>query len=80
MAIRLDQSTFFSEAFSDRKDAANARHPDTFGEPSRAELVAALARANFRRTAVQNLEGPGSEPAAMTTVGHLTMSILFAAT
>jgi hypothetical protein len=73
VAIRLGQSTFFSEDFSDRKDAANGLHADTFGEPSRAELATALTGANFCRTAVRNLERAGVPRSAM--VGHLTMSI-----
>ena len=51
-------------------------HPDTFGEPSRAELAAALTGANFLRTAVRNLERPGvPRSTAMAMVGHLPMSI-----
>jgi hypothetical protein len=47
-------------------------HPDTFGEPSRAELAAALTGANFLRTAVRNLERPGvPRSTAMAMVGHL---------
>ena len=58
MAIRLGQSTFFARIERMRLTGV---HPDTFGEPSRAERAAALTGANFRRTAVRNLEGAGSE-------------------
>jgi hypothetical protein len=51
-------------------------HPDTFGEPSPAELAAALTGVDFLRTAVRNLEGPGvPRSTAMAMVGHLPIRI-----